>query len=784
MALISISHNPYLIKTIIAVESEEIIGGPLYELVVGKRLQMWLEKIFPQLIDFCNCRKLDVSFKGTVADFNDIELTAKAYSNESGISIKLIHLAGGEADPAKKITALKELFEEAKNGPIEEFHDEEIDRAFNSALDSDFVVSVIATMSAGKSTLINAIIGEDLLPAKNEACTATLTYISDDDQKDHFIGRAFDENNDAQTDWVRVTPELLEEWNVAHIARVEMQGNIRMIRSAENARLVLADTPGPNNSRSDSHNRCTMGMIKNDTQKPMILYVLNAQQLSTNDDHILLSAVAKEMSKGGKQSHDRFIFAVNKIDELDPEKESIPGALKNVRAYLEDHGIQNPNIYPVSALVSKLIRIKLKGHELSRHERNELRGKTELFVEDEAMHLLQYMPVSTTVKREILKRIAEAERVADQDELAMLHSGVPVIEECIQEYLRKYALPAKLYDAKASFEIILERRETLTHIDDELRKSASERESIHEEMRKIQGRIKQGEEAGAFNARLKNMQWKKSKEYDACIRPLEISIAKKINQLQDKVGNEEVSPAIAQTILRGIEQDASMTTIDLQQELEKAVKREALTVMDQIRKDYQEYVKDLLGGAENVSLAMKEFKSAAIMLPTSETLIKKYVETRRVVIGSHYESNSSFWKPWTWFSKKEVNDYENREVVKMFELAQDIANDLRKNFFLNFETAEKLTSEMVSEIRDAFMSEMEGMDTKIQQMVDEMANKTESYDSLEKSIRENDEKRDWLNKFQLRLDTVLSINGTDDVELPDKQPPVSHSRRTMKGDSR
>lgn len=762
MAHISLSHNPYLIKTIITVDDVAITGGPLHELVENKRLQMWLEKIFNHLVDYCNCGELDVAFQGTVADFNDIELAAKAFSSESGVSIRLTHLAGGEVDPDKKITALRELFNEATKGPIEEFHDEELKREFERALKPEFEVSVIATMSAGKSTLINAIIGEDLLPAKNEACTATLTYISDYDGMDHFIGRAFNEKEVAQSDWIRITPELLEGWNREHIAKVEIQGDIPMIKT-DNVRLVLADTPGPNNSRTDSHHRCTMGMIKNE-QKPMILYVLNATQLSTNDDSALLKAVSLEMSKGGKQSHDRFIFAVNKIDQFDPEKESIPNALEKVRTYLEEHGIHNPNIYPASALITKLIRKKRKGADLSRQERHDLIGCTELFVEEEAMHLLQYnKQASPSVKREILKRIAEAERKGDKEELAMLHSGVPVIEESIQEYLRKYALPAKLYDAKASFGFILEKRATLSRIDDELRKSTAEREAIHEQMQHIQNRIRRGEEAGAFKARLINLKWKKSKEYEACIRPLEISVAKQINQLQDKVGNEEVSPAIAQNILRGIEQDARMVTVELQQELEKAVKRETVAAMEQIRLEYQKYVQELLGGAENISKSMMEFKSAAIMLPSSESLVRKYAETRRVAIGSHVESEWC-WNPFTLFRKKRtVTDYENREIVKMSDISQELADELRKSFFSNFDKAEQYTSGMVSEIRDEFLKHMEGMDATIQKMVDEMANKTASSESLEKAIHENDVKRAWLDKFQLRLDSVLSINGGDDV---------------------
>ena len=44
-----------------------------------------------------------------------------------------------------------------------------------------FEVIVVATMSAGKSTVINALIGQELLHSANEATTATITRIHDKD---------------------------------------------------------------------------------------------------------------------------------------------------------------------------------------------------------------------------------------------------------------------------------------------------------------------------------------------------------------------------------------------------------------------------------------------------------------------------------------------------------------------------------------------------------------------------------------------------------------------------
>ena len=42
-------------------------------------------------------------------------------------------------------------------------------------------VGIFAAMGAGKSTFINALLNKDFIHAKNEACTAKITYISDND---------------------------------------------------------------------------------------------------------------------------------------------------------------------------------------------------------------------------------------------------------------------------------------------------------------------------------------------------------------------------------------------------------------------------------------------------------------------------------------------------------------------------------------------------------------------------------------------------------------------------
>lgn len=751
MTQIKLVHNPYLNKTDIAINNEKLSDGPLNELVNGKRMQVWLAEFIPHMIDYCNDDSYEINFMGIEQDFNDLVEVAKSYNYK----IKLVHLSKEQANPDQKITLLKQLFEKAKQGPIDDFKTDEIDHAFNKALSPEFEICVVATMSAGKSTLINAILGEDIQPSENSACTATITTIADYDNMDYFQGRICDGND--TKDWIKVNKEILKEWNDDKVPLIEIRGNIPMIKS-DNIRLVLVDTPGPNNSMNYQHRECTLSAIKDD-QKPLILYILNATQLSTTDDQALLNIVSQEMMRGGKQSHDRFMFVVNKIDEFDSEKEDIQSGLSKVRKYLESNGLPNPNIYPVSARLSKLIREFQNGTNLTRQEKKDMESGIEIFNEVQEMGMEQYMPLSPTVSKAVNKRIAQAMKDNDAYSLAMLNSGVPIIEEVIQEYLAKYALPAKIFDAKMSFEHILRKHETLANLDAELRKSIGNIELVNKNIENIQDKLHKGKEAKKFKTQLAGYYWKKSKEYADKVRKIEIDFNRSLNDFQKQLGTDEVSPKTAEVLMKGITTQATYVISSIQLELDKMIQDEVLSRINDLKEDYNKYVRDLIGDIGDVSPTIKALaKSAQLILDTGR-MIQEVKETRRVITGGHYERKwFSSWNPFTLFSSKEwVNEYENKEVINPNSLYQNFANEIRAALAENEKQAEKVSSEQVEECKIKFIQQMDSIDKQIDTMLQEMREKTSSKESLEASLKNNEAKIDWLHSFQTELDNVLAI---------------------------
>lgn len=216
---------------------------------------------------------------------------------------------------------------------------------------------VVSTMSSGKSTLINALVGKELLPSRNRACTAKAVAILDNDRKENFEIHAVNAKGEYSliTD---VNKKKIAQFNDTNEVReMILEGQIRGIKNSKKS-LLLVDTPGINNSMDLNHEAITKKVI-DEYSEGLILYVINAQQIGTYDDNSFLTYIAKLIS-----DNDRFniLFVVNKMDLIDPDKENPETLIENCKKYIESKGIMNPTLLPVSAS-SALIFKKVLNHE-------------------------------------------------------------------------------------------------------------------------------------------------------------------------------------------------------------------------------------------------------------------------------------------------------------------------------------------------------------------------------------------------------------------------------------
>lgn len=218
-------------------------------------------------------------------------------------------------------------------------------------------IMVTATMSAGKSTLINALIGKEVMATSNGVCTNNIVRIEESSETDHVISMKL---NNHRARFKNYTPSMLLNTK-SDLLDIETS----MRHHKDKVKWTIIDTPGVNYSKDESHQMITEEYLAED-KFDILLVVLNGNHLGTNDERKYLERINQHVSS------DKIIFVINKLDQYIKSKDSIAETYQNVKKYLERIGFKTPLIQPVSAHVGFLSKAKLKNEKLSEFEEEDL----------------------------------------------------------------------------------------------------------------------------------------------------------------------------------------------------------------------------------------------------------------------------------------------------------------------------------------------------------------------------------------------------------------------------
>ena len=219
-------------------------------------------------------------------------------------------------------------------------------------------IAYAATMSAGKTTCINALLGREILHSANEATTATITQVRLSQKE---LITCYGENKEVIEEIGFICPEIIKELNCNDkVNEILVEGDFNIDEN-----FILTDTPGPNNSRDENHSDLAYSIIL-ESSFDFLVYVINSTQPFINDDIIYLKFIEKNIE------NKKIIFLVNKLDEFDVENESIDDFKNNLKGYLNDIGFKNPIIFGVSAYRALLVKKLIYQEKLSKKEKREL----------------------------------------------------------------------------------------------------------------------------------------------------------------------------------------------------------------------------------------------------------------------------------------------------------------------------------------------------------------------------------------------------------------------------
>lgn len=754
MKEIFIKYNPYQLVTEITIDGQKLKKNSKLNFE-DRRLQEWVESLPDLLFEECNTKDFKITFHGTTPDYEDMEAMAKE-AEAKGIHIELEHI------PAKEIgdkeVAIQEVFDEIQNGPFNELRQPDVIKAFDLAKSKDFEVNVVATMSAGKSTLINSLLRQKLMPAKQEACTATITKIKDNDA-DCFMAKVYDKDGTLIQTHAELTYETMEQLNAnPSVSRIQVEGNIPFV-TADDVSLVLVDTPGPNNSRDPEHKAATYRMLS-ESSKPLVLYIMNATQLAVNDDYNLLSHVAESMKVGGKQSRDRFIFVVNKLDDFKKGEDSVEAAITKVRDYLKDNGIENPNIYPASALTALNIRTILANSDDDNDDDvYEAKGKVRKFNRNEEMHFEKYAPLTPSMRGEVEDMLAKAVAEGDDNQQALIHAGIVPIEAAIRMYVQKYAKTAKIKNIVDTFIKKLESTQSFEKTKQEIATNRDEQKEILAQIDVIKKKLASGEEAKKFKTQIEQINYDKeiSKLAQSVIVAAQKKITKQLSSTDAKLSKRDAE-SICQVFAKFAEGLQAEVQVKLENLISNHVKKNAEDLLEQYKKKIAELAQDVKVGS--VELNPFELMQGDIISDTS-ALISKMTKSEKVKVGEEWIANTDkkWYKPWTWFQEKghykEI--YEDKEYVDGTELAQKFFAPIQELLYENSESAVEYAKKQTALIKKEFAKKFDELDAVLQSKLKELEICAKDNENIEARIKETQERLDWLEKIQNKVNGILEI---------------------------
>lgn len=764
MKKIFIKYNPYSLETEFTIDGQPLPeNSRIGELACpGSRLQDWIEELPSILIEECNDNDFDITFHGTSADYEDLaEVLTQAHQRKE-LEASLQRIAAKET--TDKEALIDEVFEQIQQGPFDELRDPEIISAFQIAKGKDFEICVVATMSAGKSTLINSMLGAKLMPSKQEACTAIITKIKDTKGSHKWKAQVYGKDGSLLATCDNLTYQDMEKFNSnKDVSTILAEGDIPFVSSKE-VSLVLIDTPGPNNSTDPEHKRIQSEFLSKNS-KSLVLYVTEGT-FSSDDNNDLLERVAKSMEVGGKQSKDRFIFVINKIDGRGKEDGDLSQTLGKVREHLKLHGIEKANLFPAAALPALNIRLLDSGADLDDDAIDETEMKVRKFNREtnKDFHLEQYASLPASVRKNIQNKLEEAKKTKDAHKEALIHTGIPSIEAAIRQYVEKYAKSAKIKNIVDAFMHKVKELDCVEKVKREIIGNQEESERIALQIEAINRNIDDAKSAQAFTDDVEDTVIEVSDEVK---RKAEV-VAKKYRELikariQEAAGGE-LSVKNAKHEVSRLGNFASRLAKDFQNDLDELVKESLQEASQTLLQKYKERLASLVSeiGVDNLCIAIDPVKFIDGSVSTNSNFsVDHLVQSRQIRSGERWvaNENKAWYKPWTWFEESghSESSYTTEEFVSEEKLASEFLANAEKSLQDNIVSACKYATKQANNLSSVYCAEFKRLDDVLKQKLAVLQEYALDQSKAEERIEEAEERLAWLNQIKDRVASILEI---------------------------
>lgn len=248
-----------------------------------------------------------------------------------------------------------------------------------------YQAAAISVQRVGKSTFLNAVIGEDILATDTESCTVCRTDIRhipvgqvprlleyrQGQQQPIVIAQG-----DAQKirhKFLEYTREIRQKNNPYHTLRFELEHPIEVASTIPFlAGFTLVDTPGSNEWKSSKFDTTPLKQASLEAlhNSDVILFILDYNNYKTNEVAELFREIGKNRQDFLLKSWHKVFFILNKVDMKEEHSRKIEDVIMDLKQTLmNDFRFSEPIIYPASAKQGLLAKLILKGIATESHHK-------------------------------------------------------------------------------------------------------------------------------------------------------------------------------------------------------------------------------------------------------------------------------------------------------------------------------------------------------------------------------------------------------------------------------
>lgn len=234
----------------------------------------------------------------------------------------------------------------------------------------EFSIAVVGEFSAGKSTFLNALMGEKILPSFTKETTATINFLRHKDKAEgEESGKVYynDGHQDSiQTaDFSTISKYVSTESTTVDVAKTISHLDLYLDSKFLEGNVTLVDTPGLNGI-AEGHRELTEEQIEKSSAS---IFLFDANQPGSRSDFEFLTELRKRVKS--------IIFVLNKIDSIkSTEGESVETVIEKLKENYKlvyPDAETMPEIWPIAAYPALVARGSAK---------MDFRGKSEFTKEE------------------------------------------------------------------------------------------------------------------------------------------------------------------------------------------------------------------------------------------------------------------------------------------------------------------------------------------------------------------------------------------------------------------